>query len=97
MLKEIKITTATIEMDGFKLEVSGQLDEWAKWTTTLSFPNSPIYIRDKVYDLGEQWISEDELDKFAWDELLSILQKYNHFSVDEKTEEIEVDDDEEDE
>lgn len=86
---------ASIELDGFKLEVSGFYDE-TNWETTLSFPDSGIYAPSKTWvDDSEYIYDEEELDKYAWEELFRIIKKYNGFSIEESKVEVEVEDEDE--
>lgn len=87
--------TASIELDGFKLEVSGFYDE-PTWETTMSFPNSGIFVPGKTWIEEDLYIyDEDDLSKYAWEELFRIIEKYNGFSISEETVEVEVEDEEE--
>jgi hypothetical protein len=81
---------ASIELDGFKLEVSGFYDE-TDWETTMVFPGSGVaktWVDDDVYIYNE-----NELDAYAWEELFRIIKKYNGFSIEEVK--VEVEDEEE--
>lgn len=83
-------TTTSITLDGFKLEVSGIYDE-TNWETTLSFPESGIYVPSKTWVDDDTYIyDEDDLSKYAWEELFRIIQKYNGFSTSEEQVEVEV-------
>ena len=92
MLKKHKNATATIELYDFSVIVSGgELGEHSVWTTTIktseklfgSYATSRTWVSD-----SELFWDEEELEKYAWEELQRILQKYNHCSV--EVEEVEV-------
>lgn len=87
--------TATIELDGFKLEVSGFYDE-TNWETTMSFPSPAIYVPSKTWVDDDTYIyDEDDLSKYAWEELFRVIEKYNGFSISEEKLEVEVEDEDE--
>ena len=99
--ENVKTTTktkavASIELDGFRLEVSGFYDE-TNWETTISYePVGNIQLSDKTWIDDDVYIyDEDELNKYAWEELFRIIEKYNGFSIEEAKVEVEVEDEDE--
>jgi hypothetical protein len=98
MRKEVMKTTtktkavASIELDGFKLEVSGFYDE-TDWETTLSFDQTGVQVPSKTWVDDDTYIyNEDDLNEYAWEELFRIIKKYNGFSIEEAKVEVEVED-----
>jgi hypothetical protein len=96
--KEVMKTTtktkavASIELDGFKLEVSGFYDE-TDWETTLSFDQTGVQVPSKTWVDDDIYIyNEDDLNEYAWEELFRIIKKYNGFSIEEAKVEVEVED-----
>lgn len=85
---------ASIELDGFKLEISGFYDE-PEWESTMSFPNAGIYVPSKTWVDDSLYIyDENDLSKYAWEELFRIIEKYNGFSIEEEKVEVEVEEEE---
>ena len=83
---------ASIELDGFKLEVSGFYDE-TDWETTLSFDQTGVQVPSKTWVDDDIYIyNEDDLNEYAWEELFRIIKKYNGFSIEEAKVEVEVED-----
>jgi hypothetical protein len=83
---------ASIELDGFKLEVSGFYDE-TDWETTLSFDYTGVQVPSKTWVDEDTYIyNEDDLNDYAWEELFRIIKKYNGFSIDEAKVEVEDED-----
>lgn len=96
--KEIIITTASIELDGMKVEVKAQLGEYGDIETTMSFPafDGKIFVPSKTWVDKDYLGDESDLQDYAWKELVSIIEKYNHWSISEEQVEVE-DEDAEDE
>jgi hypothetical protein len=83
---------ASIELDGFKLEVSGFYNE-SDWETTLSFDQSGVQVPSKTWVDDDTYIyDENDLDEYAWEELFRIIKKYNGFSIEEAKVEVEDED-----
>jgi hypothetical protein len=84
MLKDIKTAKATIELYDFSLTIEGgELETWSDWTVTSqnSVKLFGSYATSKSWTAHEYFSDAEEIEKYLWEELLSILQKYNHCSV----------------
>lgn len=88
--KIITITTATIDFGDWKLEAVGQLGEFWDWQFTMSFPKSIVGSRD--WKDREYFSDREDLEKYMWEEVQRINQKYSHCAFEETTEEVENED-----
>lgn len=80
-------TIASIELDGTLFEVSGILGD-CNWETTMSFPSTP-FMAGRTWVEDSEWLYDDsDVEKYLWEEVIRIFQKYNGVSF--KTEDIEV-------
>jgi hypothetical protein len=94
MLKNIKTAKATIELYDFTVTVEGgELEELSVWTTT-STASEKLFGN---YATSRSWVSdreifwdEEELQEYAWSELMRILQKYNSCSIEVTETQVEL-------
>lgn len=84
MLKDIKTAKATIELYDWSLTIEGGvLGESSKWTVTNQNSEKLFgaYATTRSWTIDEYFWDEEELEKFAWDELIAITKKYNTCSI----------------
>jgi len=93
-MKTIKITTATIDFGDWKLEASGQLDEFYDWRFEMNFKG---VISSSDWKERQYFGDQEELEKYMWEEVDRLNRKYSSCVMTETTEEVEDEDYEEDE
>lgn len=84
MLKDVKNAKATIELYDWSLTVEGGvLGESSEWIVTNQASEKLFgrFATSRSWTITEYFWDEEELEKFAWDEVIAITQKYHHCSV----------------
>jgi len=93
-MKNITITTATIDFGDWKLEASGQIDEFYDWYFTMNFKG---VISSSDWKERHYFSDQEELEEYMWEEVQRLNKKYSSCVFTETTEEVENEDYEEDE
>lgn len=93
-MKTITITTAAIDFGDWKLEASGQLEEFYDWRFEMSFKG---VISSRDWTTNEYFGDQEELEEYMWEEVQRLNKKYSSCVFTETTEEVENEDYEEDE
>jgi len=88
-MKTITITTATIDFGDWKLTATGVLGEFWDWRIE-NYTPALKYSSD--YKTREYFDDQEELEKFMWEEVQRINQKYSVCTFEEETEEVENED-----
>jgi hypothetical protein len=88
-MKDITITTATIDFGDWRLTATGQLGEFWDWRIENITP-AIHYSND--WKVREYFSDQEELEAFMWAEVQRINQKYSHCSFEETIEQVEDED-----
>ena len=88
-MKDITITTATIDFGDWKLTATGQIGEFWDWQIRQYTP-AINYVSD--WKFREYFSDQEELEKWMWGEVERINQKYSVCVFEETTEQVEDED-----
>jgi hypothetical protein len=91
MLKEITLTTATLDMDGFTLTAEGSTEDVWDWTITQTTKGTGY---SHSWTRRDWFMDEGEIEEMLWEEATAIMRKYSHLSFEHTTEEIEEEEEE---
>jgi hypothetical protein len=88
-MKDITITTATIDFGDWKISATGQLDTQYEWRIEQTTP-AINYVND--WKMREDFSTQEDLEKFLWEEVERINQKYSVCVFEETIEQVEDED-----
>jgi hypothetical protein len=88
-MKDITITTATIDFGDWQLTATGVLGEPWEWRIS-NYTKALNYSSD--WKSREYFSDQEELEEFMWAEVQRINQKYSHCAFEETVEQVEDED-----
>jgi len=88
-MKDITVTTATIDFGDWSLTATGVLDEIWEWRI-VNYTKAINYFTD--WNVREYFSDQEELEAFMWAEVQRIHQKYSHCAFEERIEQVEDED-----
>jgi hypothetical protein len=91
-MKEITITTATIDFGDWKISATGRLEEFCDWDVGTSYNN--IFAPTRNWTEHEYFSSEEDLEEYLWSEVQRLNQKYSSCVFSHELEEVEDEDSE---
>ncbi len=88
-MKDITITTATIDFGDWQLTATGVLGQPWEWRVE-NYSKAINYSSD--WKMREYFSDREELEKFMWEEVEYLNKKYSHCSFEETIEQVEDED-----
>jgi hypothetical protein len=88
-MKDITITTATIDFGDWSITATGQLGTHSEWRIEQTTP-AIHYTND--WKMRDYMCDQQELEKFLWEEVQRINQKYSVCVFEETIEQVEDED-----
>lgn len=88
-MKDITITTATIDFGDWKLTATGVLDQSWDWRIEQT---TPAIHYTSEWKFRHDFSDQEELEEWMWEEVQRINQKYSHCAFEETIEQVEDED-----
>lgn len=88
-MKDITVTTATIDFGDWSLTATGVLEEFWEWRI-VNHTKALNYSSD--WKVREYCSDQEELEEFMWAEVQRINKKYSHCAFEETVEQVEDED-----
>ena len=89
-MKEITITTATIDFGDWKITATGQLEQFCDWEIETSYNN--MFTPSRSWTDQEYFATEEDLEEYLWSEVQRLNQKYSSCVFSYELDEVEDED-----